>query len=374
MRTNRSAETLARTGDAGRAATPPRAQFNTSAPPAESQRESEGRHAALIGLYGELLSRPAPANGRFDGAGNRSQITAVTEGACFQPAVDRSGKWLTFASTQHRRTSDVYLKSTTGRTQTRITSDPADDMMPCFAPDGKRIAFASNRYGNWDIFVTTTDAAPPMPITDDTDDELHPTWSPDGRQIAYCKLGAQSGRWEIWVVDLENLAAPRFLEYGLFPEWNPDPARSKLVFQRARERGSRFFSIWTIDYVGGEAMYPTEIISAANAAAMHPSWSSDGTRIVFVTVIDPDGAAERPAQADLWVISDDGTGRTNLTNGQFLNMNPVWSRDGTVYYLSDRSGSDNIWAVATGRTIRLGSDDHGLVTADPDAERGDERP
>ncbi len=342
--------------------------------PARGQRD---RHASVIGLYGELMSRPNSAIGRFDGAGNLAQITAVTEGACFDPDTDRQGKVMVFASTQHRVTADIYVKSTSGRTITQITSDPAHDMMPTIAPDGRRLAFASNRSGNWDLFITTTDGVPPLQLTFDNDNELHPTWSPDGSRIAYCKFGSQSGRWEIWMVEVENSSTPHFLDYGLFPQWNPDPAKNKIAFQRARQRGSRLFSIWTIDLVGSESRHPTEIVSAANAAAMHPAWSPDGNRIVFVTVVEPDKQeTDRPTQSDVWVIGLDGTGRTNLTKGQFLNLYPEWAADGTVYFLSDRSGTDNIWAVATGRTIDLGSssNDSGLVTVDPSLSRPGERP
>ena len=67
--------------------------------------------------------------------------------------------------------------------------------------------------------------------------------------------------------------------------------------------------------------------------------------------MDPDRTDVRPTQADVWTIRVDGKGRTNLTNGRFLNLYPAWAADGTVYFLSDRSGVDNIWAVATDRTI-----------------------
>jgi len=343
---------------------------------APEARRRDGRHAALIGLYGELMNEPSHGGKRFDGAGNLAQITAVSEGACFDPDINYEGSIMAFASTQHGPTADIFIKSTAGKTQTRITADPADDVMPALAPDGRRIAFASNRSGNWDIYITTVDGGPPVQFTGDSSPELHPTWSPDGRKIAYCKLGTQSGRWELWVADVENPAAPHFLDYGLFPQWNPDPAKNKIVFQRARQRGSRLFSIWTIDCVSGEGLHPTEIVSAANAAVMHPSWSPDGNRIVFVTVLEPDAAeSDRPQQSDVWVINLDGTSKTNLTNGRFLNLYPVWSADGTVYFLSDRSGTDNIWAVATGRTMDLHpSGESGLVTADPDGDADDERP
>jgi TolB protein len=322
-------------------------------------------HASLVGLYGELVERPsAEAAGRFDGSGNLAQITTASDGACFDPDTSPDGKMVAFASTQHRVTSDIFVKPADGRTITQVTADPADDVMPAFSPDGSRLSFASNRDGNWNIYVTSIDGGPAEQITDSTEHELHPSWSPDGTKLVLCRLGAQSGRWELWVVDART-RTQQFLDYGLFPHWNPDPARSKIVFQRARDRGSRLFSVWTLDYVGDEGMHPTEVVSAANAAAMHPSWSPDGTRIAFVTVVDPDRAPASFPSSDVWVVNADGTGRANLTNGRFRNLYPEWAPDGSVYFLSDRSGNDNIWAVAGGALAESG-DAHEMASGDDD--------
>lgn len=306
------------------------------------------RSTAIIGLYGELIADNPEAGTEFDGGINLGQITTATEGSCVDPDVDRTGTKVAFSSTMHRKTADIYVKAVTGKTITQVTNDPADDVMPAFGPDGRSIAFASNRGGNWDVFITTTDGGHPVQLTTDSDHELAPSWSPDGRMIAYCKFGSQSSRWEMWAVDVNNPGVRHFLDYGVFPQWCPDVARNKILFQRAKQRGSRDYSVWTVDYINGQAMYPTEIISAANAALINPSWSPDGARIVFVAVIDPQNApADRPVQSDLWVVNLDGSNRTSLTNGQFANFQPAWASDGTVYFVSDRSGLDNIWAVRT---------------------------
>ena len=267
----------------------------------------------------------------------------------------------------HRPTADIYIKQVNGKTCTQLTADPADDVMPCFSPDGKSIAFSSRRSGNWDIYTITTTGGRPVQITSDNDPELHPTWSSDGKTIAYCKFGSQSARWEIWTVDVANTAAPRFLEYGVFPKWNPDPAHSKILFQRAKQRGSRDYAIWTIDLINGQAMNPTEIVSAANAALINPAWSPDGSKIVFVSVVDPNNEpGSPPTQSDLWVVNLDGTGRTSLTNGQFANYQPVWAGDGAVYFVSNRSGVDNIWAVTSPRNNDAAhASGTGVATAEP---------
>ncbi len=317
------------------------------------ESSGESLSPALVGLYGELQTDWPDTGSVWDGSSNVSQITFASEGACSDPDVNGDSTWMTFASTQHSTTSDIYLKPVTGRTLTQLTTDRGDDIMPSFHPSGQRVAFASNRSGNWDIYVMSMNGGQPMKVTDEMEHELHPSWAPDGKRLIYCKLGSQSGRWEMWVVDTENPGVRRFLDYGLFPQWCPDVARPKILFQRARQRGSRFFSVWTIDYLNGDAVHPTEIVSAGNAAVINPSWSPDGTRIVFVTVVEPDTDAdsEKPTQSDVWIVNLDGSGRTNLTNGRYANYQPVWSSDGRVYFVSNRTGVDNIWAVTTTRAM-----------------------
>lgn len=305
----------------------------------------------LISLFGELDEASSHSGSPFDGGSNLAQITFALEGVCVDPDVDRTGTWIAFASTMHRSTSDIYIKSVSGKTTTQITSDPADDVMPVFSPDGKTICFASNRAGNWDIYSTSIEGGTTVQLTSDADHELHPSWSPDGRTVAYCKFGSQSQRWEIWTVDVANPGVRNFLDYGVFPQWCPDPARNKMLFQRAKQRGSRDYSVWTIDVVNGQAKHPTEIVSAANAALINPSWSPDGSRIVFVTVVDPETSPnDRPAQSDLWIVNLDGSDRTMITNGQFSNFQPVWATNNVVYFVSDRSGTDNVWSTPVGRT------------------------
>ena len=309
--------------------------------------------SALVSLYGELQTDwQETAAGPWDGSSNVAQVTFATEGACSDPDISRDGSRLVFASTQHSTTADIYFTPVPGRTLTQLTTDPADDIMPALHPSGRKIAFASNRAGNWDIYVMSTDGGQPMKVTDEPEHELHPSWSPDGRHLIFCKLGGRSGRWEMWVVDTDNPGVRRFLDYGLFPQWCPDVARSKILFQRARQRGSRFFSIWTVDYINGDAVHPTEIVSAGNAAMINPSWSPDGSRVIFVTVVQPDeGDDESIAQSDVWLVNIDGSGRTNLTNGRYANYQPVWGADGRVFFVSDRTGVDNIWSVSTARAM-----------------------
>lgn len=299
-----------------------------------------------------------------EGAEGLMHVTFAPEGADFDPCVSRDNSFMVFASTQHRATADIYSKSITGRTITQLTSDPGHDIMPAISPDGRRIAFCSNRNGNWDIFVMSARGGQAVQLTSDPTQELHPSWSPDGSKIVFCRLGQMSGRWEIWVMDAANAQSSEFIGFGMFPQWCPKSGtamggKDKILFQRSRERGGRAFSIWTIDYKAGDAGSPTEIASSTTAAYINANWSPDAQHIVFAAVENPSAAPTSATQgtiSELWMVNVDGTGRVNLTTGgKFMNLMPCWGPDNKIYFVSDRSGIPNVWAIGTDKAVQAAS-------------------
>ncbi len=292
---------------------------------------------------------------------NVAQVTFATEGADFDPSVSPDGARIVFASTQHRTTADIYIKSIDGRVVTQLTSDPADDVNPAMSPDGSRIAFASNRSGNWDVYVMPATGGRPVQVTSDPGDELHPSWSPDGTQIVYSRLGQSSGRWEMWVTDAASQATSHFIGYGLFPQWCPvagtgAQGADRILFQLGRERGQRAFGIWTVDYRDGQASNLSELAGSSWAAYINPTWSPDGQNVVFAAVPNPSEWNElsraRPSAAELWLINVDGTGRVNLTPGSSISLMPAWGANNRLFFVASRGGVENIWSLDMSAPVR----------------------
>jgi TolB protein len=306
---------------------------------------SDFQMTSTSGFYGETDAM-FWVDGEDEGQGSVSQVTFASEGSDFDPEVDATGSFLIYASTQHSTQSDIYRKMVDGKTITRMTFDPADDAMPTISPDGRWIAFASNRSGNWDIWMMPSDGGAATQMTFDDDHELHPSFSPDGTELTYCRRNSRSNHWEIWSYTINSPGMRTYVCDGLFPQWSPDTDASTLLFQKARQRGSQFFSIWTVQFKDGACSNPTEITSASDAAIMHPSWSPDGKLICYCQVANPQGnSAAWPIQADVWMVSLDGSGQAPLTTGSFRNMQPNWSKDGRIYFVSDRGGEDVIWSI-----------------------------
>lgn len=324
-----------------------------------NQAAQPGVTIQSVGRPGNLSLFGATQSGRpfatpVDGADNFAQITFTQEGADFDPTISPNGEWVAFASTRHRETSDIYLQRVNGTVVTQLTDDPSNDMMPNFSPDGNKVAFASDRTGNWNIYIIDINGGKSVQVSRGSGDELHPSFSPDGKQLVYCSFGSRSGQWEMHIVNVDNPTAPRFIGYGLFPNWSP--VDNTILFQRARQRGTKWFSAWTIDIdQNGEAVRPSEIVASANAAIITPSWSPDGERIVFSTVVAPNLQDEQPTHADVWMMDADGRNRVRLTGGDFANLQPTWARDGSIYFVSNRSqnATENIFKIRPQQAIQL---------------------
>lgn len=358
----------------------PSGQASTAPDPSVSRAETfpqdgvETQQAAVLG--GEpvpmLAQRPetdralvpdsAPARrDRFAETGPVStdgltQISFAQDGEDFDPTLTPDGKQIVFASTQHRSTSDLFVKPVNGSVITQLTNDPADDSMPSVSPDGKRIAFTSNRGGPWNIYVMPVSGGKPVQITATAAHDLHPSWSPDGTKLVFSRLGEVSRRWELWVVEAANPSSGSFLGYGMLPEWCPTAATGasggdRILFQLPRERGARTFGVWAMDFKDGATSNPMAIVTSTNSALINPAWSPDGRFIVYAEVPAPTGRVEinqtRPSQSDLWMIAADGSAKVRLTDGNAVALMPHWGIGNRLVFFSDRGGRGNVWTIDT---------------------------
>lgn len=268
------------------------------------------------------------------------RVTTTLDGRDFDPDVAPDGDWLVYASTRHGQSSDIYRKRLDGQSITQLTADPANDAMPCVSPDGRYIAFASDRSGNWDIYVMSIDGGRAVQITDDPGQDVHPSFSPDGGRLVYCTRPEKGGAWEIVLVDLQRPAAKTHLCEGLLPSWSP--RGETLLFQRASGRGERLFGVWSVDLENGQAVRPTELASAGNAACITPDWSADGERVVFCTL--PSGGTDSQG-ADVWVMAADGSGRRRVTDGRHATRQPTFAPDGTILFVANHDGAENVFVI-----------------------------
>ena len=90
-----------------------------------------------------------------------------------------------------------------GTGQTRLTTNAFSDYSPALSPDGKKIAFTSYRYGNYDIYLMNADGTGLTRISTNSATDENPAWSPDGTKIAFDS--ARDGNNEIYSIKSEWL-------------------------------------------------------------------------------------------------------------------------------------------------------------------------
>jgi len=302
--------------------------------------------APAVNVFGELDNMPC-AVPIATGKTGLQQHTFLQEGFDGDVSVSPDGRWIAFSSTRHHEQGDIYLQRVDGLSVIQLTNDGSQDAHPVFSPDGRAIAFSSTRNGTWDIYVMDTEGRSVVQVTSGPMHDLHPSFSPDGRRLVYCSAGGRSGQWELWTVDLET-GQKQMIGFGLFPSWSPDTTRDRIAFQRARARGSRWFSLWTLELVDGEARRVTEVAVSTNSAIVSPAWSPSGQKLAFSTIVEPAKLEDgRPlGQQDVWTINADGTNRQRLTDGHGVNASPFWGADERVYFISDRGGKESVWSAS----------------------------
>lgn len=107
----------------------------------------------------------------------------------------------------------------------------AHDFQPAFSPDGKFLAFSSNRHGNYDCFIIPAQGGKSKRLTFDSANDLVSAWSPDSSKAAF--LSDRSGRIEVFLLESADAEHPKFIEAHQFKVkqiTNDEKPESSLTF------------------------------------------------------------------------------------------------------------------------------------------------
>jgi Tol biopolymer transport system component/predicted Ser/Thr protein kinase len=155
--------------------------------------------------------------------------------------------------------TDIY-RFEVGRPQEPVITSSFLDQNPEFSPDGRRVAFSSQRSGEVEIWLADADGSSPNQLTHRPGLwQGSPGWSPDGRRIAFDSQG-EDGRWDIWTIDADG-ASLRRLTHGPGDENNPNWSRDgRFIYFSAipQDAASAAFDIWRVPAAGGAEQRITE--------------------------------------------------------------------------------------------------------------------
>ncbi len=215
------------------------------------------------------------------------------------PAISPDGNAIVFGYK-----GDLYKVGASGGNAYPITLHEAHDMNPVWSPDGKFIAFASNRFGNFDVFIMPTAGGEPVRLTYFSGNDVPSAFTPEGKEV-------------------------------IFNSARMMPASS------VRFYSGLFHTAYKVSVNGGRALPLTA------AGAKFTSMNSKGDKLVFE---DTKGYEDNwrkhhtsSVTKDIWLYDIKSGKYEKISNFAGEDREPVFSRDDeSVYYLSEKNGSLNI--------------------------------
>jgi len=259
----------------------------------------------------------------------------------------------------------IYTISPDG-TDIRATSseNQTSDGLPAWSPDGSRMTFTSNRSGNYEIWSMNADGSDRRKLTSRPGWDGLPRWSPDGMKIVFAgEVRDKEAHLslEIFIVnadgsDLHQLTDSSTWEtheepapageghshqhkvaWNSVPTWSPDG--SKILFSSNRDGDGLTPTLYTMNPDGSDQKKFGLLVDADGS---DPDWSPVTNKIVWVR-----GTA---AKGDIWVM-DASSPFPMLTAKKITQTiddtrGPVWSPDGTqIVFVSDANGKKDIYIM-----------------------------
>ena len=241
----------------------------------------------------------------YDGA-NQQRIT-ISRQLNLNPAWSADARAIAY--TQHQPTPQILISFLYQGILQKPTKAPDSYFTPVFSPDGKRIAFASNRDGNSEIYVMNVDGSGIRRLTNHPAGEVAPAWNPTGTQIAF--TSDRAGQPQIFIMNADGTDVRRLTtteSYADRATWSPAPY-TEIAFTARTPAG---FDIKAYDLSTGQ----TRQLTFGEGSNESPTYSPSGRHIAFTST--------RAGRVQVFTMTRDGRDVRQITRDG-VNQTPAWS-------------------------------------------------
>jgi Tol biopolymer transport system component/DNA-binding winged helix-turn-helix (wHTH) protein len=190
--------------------------------------------------------------------------------------------------TRQSNSRNIWCLEVPAGTPKRLIASTRIDGHPQFSPDGKKIAFSSNRRGDFDIWICGSDGSNPQQLTSRGVYCASPHWSPDGQQIAF-DSGSSGASWKVYLIGI-NGGKPKPLTNGLATDWQPSwSLDGKWIYFTSNRSGED--QVWKVPSRGGDA------VPVTHKGGFFALESQDGKWVYY---------SKRHGATSLWKVPSEG--------------------------------------------------------------------
>ena len=215
------------------------------------------------------------------------------------PSISPDGSMVVFSYQ-----GDLFLVSANGGKAKQLTSHVAHDYYPVWSHDSKTIAFSSNRHGNFDVFITDVEGKTPQRLTHFSTNDIPTDFTIDNKKVIFSS---------------NRLDHPKSVQFPY----------------------GRLNEMYQVDLVGGKELQLLTI------PGEKMKYSSDGNQIIFQNVKGYENEWRKHHQSSVTrdIVTYDFKSKTfkQITNWNGEDRDPVFGKDGQFFFLSEKSGSFNVW-------------------------------
>ena len=239
---------------------------------------------------------------------------------------------------------EIYTRSPSNGTQSRLTTLASDDRTPVWNADGTLIAFASNRgaepSADYEIYRMAANGAGVVALTDNAFNDNSPAWAPSGTQLVVVQSPPGTTH-NLAILEADGSGAATVLtgssptSLEVEPDWSPDGER--IAFAAYPNDGATQRDIFTIEPDGSNL---TNLTNSPGVDDREPSWSPDNAQIAYASFAN--------SNYDIHTMDADGTDDVNRTLFPAAHdREPVWSPDKTqIAFVSRRNfDGDEIYVM-----------------------------
>lgn len=239
-------------------------------------------------------------------------------------------------SSERDGNQEIYSLNLATNALKNLSHHSSQDGYPRCSPDGKTIAFVSNRSGTWKIHLMNSDGTEQR-VFSQAADEGYMDWSPDGNSLVYASALGKNGVNDLYVANINDptkkLQLTNHNAEDVHPTWSPDG--KNIAFASERD-GNR--QIYVMNANGGDL----KRITNNQGYEDYPAWSPDSSKIVFAS--DRDSGSSQ--NLDIYVMEANGAAVKQLINHTADDRHPAWSPDGkTIAFVSNRNGDRDLFTV-----------------------------